>query len=116
MHPTSTQTAAHLGAGSLLLGLHERRVLTNLLEERGVHRDQVGCRPGSERRSSTRIHQFDNNRDGRTTFSGPATQELLHSATVAIAGSVTLDDLWHAVPSFPTVSEVWLRLLENYGL
>jgi dihydrolipoamide dehydrogenase len=50
------------------------------------------------------------------TFTGPATQELLHSATVAIAGSVTLDDLWHAVPSFPTVSEVWLRLLETYGL
>jgi hypothetical protein len=24
--------------------------------------------------------------------------------------------LWHAVPSFPTVSEVWLHLLEAYGL
>jgi dihydrolipoamide dehydrogenase len=50
------------------------------------------------------------------TFTGPALQELLHSATVAIAGEVTLDRLWHAVPSFPTVSEVWLRLLEAYGL
>jgi pyruvate/2-oxoglutarate dehydrogenase complex dihydrolipoamide dehydrogenase (E3) component len=50
------------------------------------------------------------------TFTGPAVQELLHSATVAIAGEVTLDRLWHAVPSFPTVSEVWLRLLEEYGL
>jgi dihydrolipoamide dehydrogenase len=50
------------------------------------------------------------------TFVGPALQELLHSATVAIAGGVTLDRLWHAVPSFPTVSEVWLRLLETYGL
>jgi len=50
------------------------------------------------------------------TFTGPGIQELLHSATVAIAGSVTLDDLWHAVPAFPTVSEVWLRLLEAYGL
>ena len=27
-----------------------------------------------------------------------------------------LDELWHAVPSFPTISEVWLRLLETYGL
>jgi len=35
---------------------------------------------------------------------------------VAIIGQVTLDDLWHAVPSFPTVSEVWLHLLETYGL
>jgi len=50
------------------------------------------------------------------TFTGPGLQELLHSATVAICGSVTVDRLWHAVPSFPTVSEVWLHLLEAYGL
>lgn len=47
------------------------------------------------------------------TFVGPGIDELLHSATVAIVGKVTLDDLWHAVPSFPTVSELWLRLLES---
>jgi pyruvate/2-oxoglutarate dehydrogenase complex dihydrolipoamide dehydrogenase (E3) component len=50
------------------------------------------------------------------TFTGPGVQELLHSATVAIAGEVPLEVLWHAVPSFPTVSEVWLHLLERYGL
>jgi dihydrolipoamide dehydrogenase len=50
------------------------------------------------------------------TFTGPGLQELLHSATVAICGGVTLDQLWHAVPSFPTLSEVWLHLLEAYGL
>lgn len=50
------------------------------------------------------------------TFTGPGIQELLHSATVAIVGAVPLPRLWHAVPSFPTVSEVWLRLLEAYGL
>ena len=50
------------------------------------------------------------------TFTGPGTADLLHSATVAIAGEVPLERLWHAVPSFPTVSEVWLRLLEAYGL
>ena len=50
------------------------------------------------------------------TFTGPGMQELLHSATVAIAGRVPLERLWHAVPSFPTVSEVWLHLLETYGL
>jgi dihydrolipoamide dehydrogenase len=50
------------------------------------------------------------------TFVGPDLAELLHSATVAVAGEVPLDRLWHAVPSFPTVSEVWLRLLETYGL
>ena len=50
------------------------------------------------------------------TFTGPDVQELLHSATIAIVGEVPLETLWHAVPSFPTVSEVWLRLLEAYGL
>jgi len=50
------------------------------------------------------------------TFTGPGLQELLHSATVAVCGGVTVDQLRHAVPSFPTVSEVWLHLLEAYGL
>jgi pyruvate/2-oxoglutarate dehydrogenase complex dihydrolipoamide dehydrogenase (E3) component len=50
------------------------------------------------------------------TFTGPDVQELLHSATIAVVGEVPLDRLWHAVPSFPTVSEVWLRLMEAYGL
>jgi len=50
------------------------------------------------------------------SFVGPDLAELLHSATVAVVGEVPLDLLWHAVPSFPTISEVWLRLLEEYGL
>jgi dihydrolipoamide dehydrogenase len=50
------------------------------------------------------------------TFTGPDVQEIVHAATIAIAGKVTLDTLWHAVPSFPTMSEVWLRFLEAYGL
>ena len=50
------------------------------------------------------------------TVVGQDIAELVHSATVAIVGEVPLDRLWHAVPSFPTISEVWLRLLEEYGL
>jgi len=50
------------------------------------------------------------------TFAGPGTGELLHAATIAVVGEVPLGRLWHAVPSFPTISEVWLRLLETYGL
>ncbi|HET6965518.1 MAG TPA: NAD(P)/FAD-dependent oxidoreductase [Acidimicrobiales bacterium] len=50
------------------------------------------------------------------TFVGPGVAELLHSATVAVVGEVPLERLWHAVPSYPTISEVWLRLLEAYGL
>jgi pyruvate/2-oxoglutarate dehydrogenase complex dihydrolipoamide dehydrogenase (E3) component len=48
------------------------------------------------------------------TFVGPNVGELLHSATIAIVGEVPLQRLWHAIPSFPTLSEVWLRLLEAY--
>ncbi|MFJ8852444.1 dihydrolipoyl dehydrogenase family protein [Streptomyces sp. NPDC102437] len=50
------------------------------------------------------------------TLTGPMATELIHTATVAIVGEVPLERLWHAVPAFPTVSEVWLRLLEAYGL
>jgi dihydrolipoamide dehydrogenase len=50
------------------------------------------------------------------TFTGPGTQELLHAATVAIVGEVPLERLWHAVPSFPTLSEIWLHLLEASGM
>ncbi|NNC43933.1 MAG: NAD(P)/FAD-dependent oxidoreductase [Acidimicrobiia bacterium] len=50
------------------------------------------------------------------TFIGPGAGELLHAATIAIIGGVTLDQLWHAIPAFPTMSEVWLRFLEEYGL
>ncbi|MFE9284885.1 dihydrolipoyl dehydrogenase family protein [Streptomyces olivaceus] len=48
------------------------------------------------------------------TFVGPGVGELIHSATVAVVGQVPLSRLWHAVPSYPTISEVWLRLLEAY--
>ncbi|UYK40840.1 dihydrolipoyl dehydrogenase family protein [Microbacterium terricola] len=49
------------------------------------------------------------------TFVGPDVAELLHAATIAIVGEVPIDRLWHAVPSYPTISEVWLRWLEAYG-
>lgn len=48
------------------------------------------------------------------TFVGPGVGELIHSATVAVAGRVPVARLWHAVPSYPTLSEVWLRLLEAF--
>ncbi len=50
------------------------------------------------------------------TFTGADVADFLHAATIAIVGDVPVDRLWHAVPSFPTRSEVWLKLLESYGL
>jgi pyruvate/2-oxoglutarate dehydrogenase complex dihydrolipoamide dehydrogenase (E3) component len=50
------------------------------------------------------------------TLVGQDVGELIHAFTIAIVGEVPLERLWHAVPSFPTISEIWLRLLESYGL
>jgi pyruvate/2-oxoglutarate dehydrogenase complex dihydrolipoamide dehydrogenase (E3) component len=50
------------------------------------------------------------------SFVGPEIAESLHAATIAVAAEVPLERLWHAVPTFPTRSELWLRLLERYGL
>jgi pyruvate/2-oxoglutarate dehydrogenase complex dihydrolipoamide dehydrogenase (E3) component len=47
---------------------------------------------------------------------GPGVGELIHAATVAVVGEIPLERLWHAVPSYPTIAEVWLRLLEELGL
>jgi pyruvate/2-oxoglutarate dehydrogenase complex dihydrolipoamide dehydrogenase (E3) component len=50
------------------------------------------------------------------TFVGSEVADFVHAATIAVVGEVPLERLWHAVPSFPTRSEIWLRLLESYGL
>lgn len=49
------------------------------------------------------------------TFVGPDVAELLHAATIAVVAKVPIERLWHAVPAYPTISEIWLRLLEAYG-
>lgn len=49
------------------------------------------------------------------TFVGEDAAEMLHAATIAVVGEVPLHRLWHAVPAYPTLSEVWLRWLEAYG-
>ena len=48
------------------------------------------------------------------TFIGPAVAEMLQAATIAVVGEVPIARLWHAVPAYPTINEVWLRLLETY--
>lgn len=49
------------------------------------------------------------------TFVGQDVSEMLQAATIAIVAEVPIDRLWHAVPAYPTMGEVWLRLLETYG-
>ncbi|MCU1582224.1 MAG: pyridine nucleotide-disulfide oxidoreductase dimerization region [Microbacteriaceae bacterium] len=48
-------------------------------------------------------------------FVGQDVAEMIQAATIAIVGEVPIDRLWHAVPPYPTMNEVWLRLLETYG-
>ncbi|RIX31029.1 dihydrolipoyl dehydrogenase family protein [Amnibacterium setariae] len=49
------------------------------------------------------------------TFVGYDVGEMLQSATHAIVGRIPVQRLWHAVPAYPTLSEIWLRLLETDG-
>ncbi len=48
------------------------------------------------------------------TFTGFETADFLHAATVAIVAEVPLARLRHAVAAYPTRSEIWLKLLEQY--
>ncbi len=50
------------------------------------------------------------------TITGSEVADFLHAATIAIVGEVPLDRLRHAVPAFPTRSEIWLKLLEQAGV
>jgi pyruvate/2-oxoglutarate dehydrogenase complex dihydrolipoamide dehydrogenase (E3) component len=50
------------------------------------------------------------------TFTGPEVSEWLQAATIAVVAEVPLERLAHAVPAFPTRSEVWLYLMEQLGL
>ena len=63
-------------------------------------------RPGEVRTNRT---------DGAQVVYVPA-GEFPMGADMGRSGEVPLHRLWHAVPAFPTISEVWLRLLETYGL
>jgi pyruvate/2-oxoglutarate dehydrogenase complex dihydrolipoamide dehydrogenase (E3) component len=44
------------------------------------------------------------------TITGAEVADMLHAATIAIVGEVPLDRIRHAVPCFPTRSEIWLAL------
>ncbi len=47
------------------------------------------------------------------TFVGPSASTHLYPATLAVSAGLTVEQLWQAVPAYPTPSEVWLRLCEE---
>jgi pyruvate/2-oxoglutarate dehydrogenase complex dihydrolipoamide dehydrogenase (E3) component len=57
----------------------------------------------------------DGNRLVGATFVGEGAADQIHASTVAIVGGLTLDKLVHAIPSFPTMSEVYLNLIDAAG-
>jgi dihydrolipoamide dehydrogenase len=50
------------------------------------------------------------------TITGAEVADMLHAATIAIVGEIPLERLRHAVPCFPTRSEIWLTLLADAGV
>jgi dihydrolipoamide dehydrogenase len=104
-------SVGHTVASAERAGLHVRSVEYDLGAVAGaaLHGD------GYAGRASILIDDEGNRIVGFTAV-GPDVAELLHAATIAITAEVPLDRLWHAVPAYPTVSEVWLRLLETAGL
>jgi pyruvate/2-oxoglutarate dehydrogenase complex dihydrolipoamide dehydrogenase (E3) component len=49
------------------------------------------------------------------TIIGRKAVDLFHASTVAMVGEIPVEKLWHAVPSFPTMSEVYVALLKDSG-
>ncbi len=92
-------------------GIRVRHVDVEHRRQRGriVHRPRCAGHLADRRRRGAARHR--GRHDHRAEVA-----EALHAATIAVVAEVSLDDLWHAVPSFPTRSELWLRLLEAYGL
>jgi pyruvate/2-oxoglutarate dehydrogenase complex dihydrolipoamide dehydrogenase (E3) component len=110
---TEPQVAAvgHTLASAREAGLNVRAV------EKGVEANAGGSFVGKGAPGTARI-VVDEDRGVLVgaTFTGVEVAESLHAATIAIVGEVPLRRLWQAVPCFPTRSEVWLNLLEGYGL
>ncbi|MBO0609278.1 dihydrolipoyl dehydrogenase family protein [Myceligenerans salitolerans] len=103
-------TVGHTAATAAAAGLRFRAVEYDLGAVAGasLHADGYAGRAGM-------IVDEDRKTIAGFTVVGPDVGELLHAATIAITGEVPVDRLWHAVPAYPTISEVWLRLLETYG-
>jgi pyruvate/2-oxoglutarate dehydrogenase complex dihydrolipoamide dehydrogenase (E3) component len=101
----------HTLAGAEAAGLHVRHV------DVGTGANAGGSFVGRGAAGTARIVVDEDRRVVvGATITGAEVAEALHAATIAVVAAVPLDDLWHAVPSFPTRSELWLRLLEAYGL
>jgi dihydrolipoamide dehydrogenase len=114
--PQVVFTDPEVAAVGLTAAAAERGGLTVRVRDYDLSRVAGASESADHCRGQARI-VIDDRRDVivGATFVGPDVAELLHAATLAIVGEVPLARLWHAVPSYPTGGEVWLRLLEADG-
>ena len=102
------------------VGISEKQARESGLEVETVEYDMVGyagtslLRDGYVGRAKLVIDASSHTLAG-TTFVGADVAELVHAATVAVVGGVSMEQLWHVVPSYPTMSEIWLKLLEAHA-
>jgi dihydrolipoamide dehydrogenase len=94
----------------------ERDGITTRVVERAIDVSGAGLRADGYEGWAQMVVDEDRSVIVGMTLVGQDVAELIHAATIAIVGEVPLARLWHAVPAFPTISEIWLRLLEDYGL
>jgi dihydrolipoamide dehydrogenase len=100
------------------VGLSEAEALDRDIPVEVVERDFAGidgARLAREHFVGRAKLVIDNSNDTLVgaTFVGPGVSELVHAASVAVVGKVPISALRHAVASFPTISEIWLYLLEE---
>lgn len=86
-------------------GIHARKIEADL----GA---VLGARLHAKNYSGRVSFTVDDDRDVLigATFVGQDVADMVHAATIAIVGQLTVRQLRHAVPSFPTMSELWLEL------
>jgi dihydrolipoamide dehydrogenase len=110
-------TDPQVGAVGLTLEAAERAGIRARAVDVGTSENAGGSFVGRDAPGTSRIVVDEDRRVVvGATITGSEVAEALHAATIAVVAEVSLDDLWHAVPSFPTRSELWLKLLESYGL
>ena len=115
--PRVTFTSPQVAAVGLTLAAAEEAGLPVRAVDVGTSANAGGSFWGRDAEGTARL-VIDTEREVvvGATITGAEIQDFLQAATFAVVGELSLDTLWHGIAPFPTRSEVWLKLLEAYGL
>ncbi len=115
LSPRVTFTEPQVAAVGYTLGAAKEAGLDAFCVEAGTSSNAGGSFYGRNVAGTTRmVIERGTNRILGTTIVGAEIADFLHTATVAVVGELTMNRFWHAVPSFPSRSEVWLNLVEAW--